>query len=460
MATQTAVARISLGPGNFPATRTSHSIQIRARTTAGAGTIRAALYEGATNRSGDLESGALTNSLADYTLAIPDVNAANITDYSDLELRIWGYAVGGGAIVFEVAKAVVVIPNAAVAKTTTTARISLASGSTPGSRTAHSITVRARKTNALHNATLGVHLFEGASQRTTTELTQALTASLADYTLAISDVNAATIQSYADLELRIRGFSAAGDAAVFEVARIVLNIPAAGVSTAPTAPQSLVATSGNAQVSLGWSASASDGGSAVTAYKIYRSTVSGSETLLASPVGTATSYLDSTAANNTTYYYEVTAVNAIGESGLSNESSATPSVPAQAASTRTFKRLYGPTQLGNAATTLYTCPADTLTVIRHIHVSNPSGGAVTFSLSIGTSAAATKLWDAIPVAASDVLDHYQEHNLVAGEIIQGFAGSAATLNLTVDGYETGGSAPPVDPNIYPSDTLFPSNTSP
>lgn len=100
--TQTSVARISLASGGTPVTATDHSIKVRARTTAGAGTIRAALYEGANNRSGDLESSALTTSLADYTLAIGDSEAANITDYSDLEIRLWGYAAGGGAIVFEV----------------------------------------------------------------------------------------------------------------------------------------------------------------------------------------------------------------------------------------------------------------------------------------------------------------------------------------------------------------------
>jgi len=100
--TSTAVAEVSLGPGREPATRTAHSLNVRARTTAGAGTMRAALYEGNSNRSGDLESSALTTSLADYTLAIPDANAANITDYSNLSVRFWGYAAGGGSIVFEV----------------------------------------------------------------------------------------------------------------------------------------------------------------------------------------------------------------------------------------------------------------------------------------------------------------------------------------------------------------------
>ena len=92
----------------------------------------------------------------------------------------------------------------------------------------------------------------------------------------------------------------------------------------PTAPQSLGASSGNAQVVLTWSPPASDGGSQVTSYKVYRSTSSGAETLLPTPTITGTTYTDATAANGTTYYYKVTAVNAVGEGPLSNEANATP----------------------------------------------------------------------------------------------------------------------------------------
>lgn len=86
--TSTNVARVSLGTGATPSATTGHNIVVRARTTTGInGTIRAALYEGANNRSTDLESSKLTNTLAYYTLPISSGNAANITDYSDLEIR-------------------------------------------------------------------------------------------------------------------------------------------------------------------------------------------------------------------------------------------------------------------------------------------------------------------------------------------------------------------------------------
>jgi len=105
-------------------------------------------------------------------------------------------------------------------------------------------------------------------------------------------------------------------------------------SATPTAPASVPgaptvssASAGNGWVSVSWSAPA-DGGSAITGYRIYRATASGLETLYSSPVGTATSFTDTSVANGTTYFYKVTALNAVGEGVLSNERSATPTAPA------------------------------------------------------------------------------------------------------------------------------------
>src|SRR3989475_506908 len=97
-------------------------------------------------------------------------------------------------------------------------------------------------------------------------------------------------------------------------------------STIPSAPQNLQAAAGNAQVSLSWIAPSSNGGSAITNYKIYRSTSSGTETLLTT-VGNVLSYTDTGLTNGQVYYYKVTALNSAGESPQSNEASATPSDP-------------------------------------------------------------------------------------------------------------------------------------
>src|SRR5207245_1609993 len=49
-------------------------------------------------------------------------------------------------------------------------------------------------------------------------------------------------------------------------------------ASALSAPRNLVATAGNAQISVTWQAPASDGGSPITNYTIYRGTASGGET--------------------------------------------------------------------------------------------------------------------------------------------------------------------------------------
>ena len=93
--------------------------------------------------------------------------------------------------------------------------------------------------------------------------------------------------------------------------------------TVPGAPTGLAATPGNAQVVLAWTAPASTGGSPITGYRIYRGTASGGETLLAS-VAVVTGYTDTTAANGTTYFYQVSARNSVGEGSRSAEASARP----------------------------------------------------------------------------------------------------------------------------------------
>jgi fibronectin type 3 domain-containing protein len=101
------------------------------------------------------------------------------------------------------------------------------------------------------------------------------------------------------------------------------NEASATPATVPGAPQSLVAVAGNASVSLSWTAPASNGGAAVSSYNVWRSTSSGSETVLASGVS-GTSYSDGSALNGITYFYKVAAVNSVGPGPLSNEASATP----------------------------------------------------------------------------------------------------------------------------------------
>src|SRR5216117_3787688 len=98
-------------------------------------------------------------------------------------------------------------------------------------------------------------------------------------------------------------------------------------ATPPGAPQGLVATAGDATVTLTWSAPSSNGGSPITNYRIYRSTTGGGETLQAT-IGNVLTYSDTSVTNGVTYYYQVSAVSNVGEGPRSNEASATPTAPA------------------------------------------------------------------------------------------------------------------------------------
>ena len=104
-------------------------------------------------------------------------------------------------------------------------------------------------------------------------------------------------------------------------------------------------------------------------------------------------------------------------------------------------RLAGPAQVTNAAATKYTVPALTKTILRHIQVQNPSGSAVTFTMSIGTDAAGTRIYDAfsIPAAAAGVTESVKSwwcyFVLATTEIVQALAGTNNILTLTLDGDE-------------------------
>jgi fibronectin type 3 domain-containing protein len=96
----------------------------------------------------------------------------------------------------------------------------------------------------------------------------------------------------------------------------------AAPATPPPAPTGLEAIAGNAQVSLTWTASAG-----ATSYHVKRGTTSGGPyTQVAVP--TTSSDTDTGLTNGTTYYYVVSALNAVGESANSAEVSATPAIAA------------------------------------------------------------------------------------------------------------------------------------
>jgi hypothetical protein len=99
------------------------------------------------------------------------------------------------------------------------------------------------------------------------------------------------------------------------------------------------------------------------------------------------------------------------------------------------KRLYGPAQLAAAAATVYTVPASRLTVVRNIHIVNATAADLTFTISIGADAAATRIFSAQTAAAEDVFDSFAPFVLNAGDVLQAFASAAASLTITINGEE-------------------------
>jgi fibronectin type 3 domain-containing protein len=94
-----------------------------------------------------------------------------------------------------------------------------------------------------------------------------------------------------------------------------------GGTAPPAPPTGLMATAGNAQVSLSWPAST---GAAL--YYVKRSTTTGGPYgQISSPA--ATTYTDTGLTNGTTYFYVVSAYNSAGQSANSAEVNATPKAP-------------------------------------------------------------------------------------------------------------------------------------
>ncbi|WP_260706595.1 DUF4962 domain-containing protein [Edaphobacter flagellatus] len=103
---------------------------------------------------------------------------------------------------------------------------------------------------------------------------------------------------------------------------ILINKASEAVSVVvglPAFPTGLMATTGNAQVALSWTAS-----SGASSYTVERATVSGGPYITIASGITTTSYTDTSVTNGTTYYYVITGDNVIGSSTLSAEVTSTP----------------------------------------------------------------------------------------------------------------------------------------
>lgn len=76
-------------------------------------------------------------------------------------------------------------------------------------------------------------------------------------------------------------------------------------------------------VTLKWAPPASNGGAVITGYRVYRGSRSGTETIYAY-LGVVTTFTDTAVTSGTTYFYQVSAVNLVGEGPRSAERAVTP----------------------------------------------------------------------------------------------------------------------------------------
>lgn len=98
----------------------------------------------------------------------------------------------------------------------------------------------------------------------------------------------------------------------------------------------------------------------------------------------------------------------------------------------------GPQALTASAADIYTVPGGTEFYMRHIHVINNDTVTVDLTLSIGTDAAGTRLFDQTPVepaANGGFLSWSGFLPLEAAEKIQAFGSTNAKLVITIGGVE-------------------------
>ena len=124
---------------------------------------------------------------------------------------------------------------------------------------------------------------------------------------------------------RVRAKNSVGNSAWSNTANATTD---AATATFPDAPTSLTATaSGQTIINLSWTAPASDGGAAISGYRIDVSTNGGSSfsQLVASHSTTSYSHTGLTAGS--ARHYRVRAINSVGNSGWSNTANATTATP-------------------------------------------------------------------------------------------------------------------------------------
>ncbi len=137
-------------------------------------------------------------------------------------------------------------------------------------------------------------------------------------TADITNVNTAIVGSYTVT------YSCTDDANNSAISQ-TRNVTVIGI---PAAPTGLIATPGNAQVELSWTAPSNNGGSAITDYTIQYSANAGTSwSTFTDGIGTGTTATVTGLTNGQTYQFRVSATNTVGTGSTSVTASATPVAP-------------------------------------------------------------------------------------------------------------------------------------
>jgi hypothetical protein len=190
-------------------------------------------------------------------------------------------------------------------------------------------------------------------------------------------------------------------------------------TVAPSAPAGLSASGGDTIVSLSWSA-----GAAATSYSIQRSTDGVNFTTVGTSTGTA--YVDDGLTNGTTYYYQVSSVNDLGQSGNSTPVSVSPtnqgsiSIDFQGgSSTNGTPALMGPSEVAGyfPASNWNSAPGT-------------SGTASSLVQSNGIASSASVTWAANNIWSTSITDTAGNNRMMKGYLD---TSSSSTTTVTVSG---------------------------
>lgn len=99
------------------------------------------------------------------------------------------------------------------------------------------------------------------------------------------------------------------------------------------------------------------------------------------------------------------------------------------------RRFYGPGLVTNSVVTKITVTTSSTFIIRHMRFFNNSASAATITVSIGTDAAGTRIYDAYSIPAKSYEDWSGFLVMSTTEIMQMVAGTTNVITATVSGVE-------------------------